>query len=281
MFPSMKHQQTINNCYMKKTLIALLAMSGVAVAATPSTSSHVFSGSNTYKAGTEVFSGYELVSSMTTGTATNFTDAKEDLKSTNITIGDYYIGNYTVSLWVETSSLNSNHMIVAFSHSTSSDNFGYNGLTWDAEGHTLTLGRGNFKANDDTIAFSGTPGVSGDLSSYYSTKDSLVNFTLSSSGADENQVVTLYVNGKSAFTYDSYVTKMNGSGGGGVNTETYTWVSKGGVKYGTVSLTNEALTTQADVLKFIGVQNKNVPEPTTGTLSLLALAGLCARRRKH
>ena len=28
------------------------------------------------------------------------------------------------------------------------------------------------------------------------------------------------------------------------------------------------------------VQNQNVPEPTTGTLSLLALAGLCIRRRK-
>lgn len=30
----------------------------------------------------------------------------------------------------------------------------------------------------------------------------------------------------------------------------------------------------------ITVQNVNVPEPTTGTLSLLALAGLCIRRRK-
>ena len=30
----------------------------------------------------------------------------------------------------------------------------------------------------------------------------------------------------------------------------------------------------------ITVQNNNVPEPTTGTLSLLALAGLCIRRRK-
>ena len=29
------------------------------------------------------------------------------------------------------------------------------------------------------------------------------------------------------------------------------------------------------------VQDAPVPEPTTGTLSLLALAGLCARRRKH
>lgn len=263
---------------MKKTLIALLAISGVAVAATPSTSRHVFEGTGNYKAGTEVFSGYELVSSMTTGTATDFTDAKEDLKSTNITIGDYYIGNYTVSLWVETSSLNSNHMIVAFSHVTSKGGFNYNGLLWNSENHTLTLGRGDFKANDDTIEFSDTAGVSGDLSSY--CKDNLVNFTLSSSGADENQVVTLYVNGKSAFTYDSYVTKMNGADHKEA-TETYTWVSKGGVNYGTVSLTNEALTTQADVLKFIGVQNKNVPEPTTGTLSLLALAGLCARRRKH
>ena len=30
----------------------------------------------------------------------------------------------------------------------------------------------------------------------------------------------------------------------------------------------------------VTVQNQNVPEPTTGTLSLLALAGLCIRRRK-
>ena len=30
----------------------------------------------------------------------------------------------------------------------------------------------------------------------------------------------------------------------------------------------------------VTVQNSNVPEPTTGTLSLLALAGLCIRRRK-
>ena len=29
------------------------------------------------------------------------------------------------------------------------------------------------------------------------------------------------------------------------------------------------------------VENVNVPEPATGTLSLLALAGLCIRRRKH
>ena len=30
----------------------------------------------------------------------------------------------------------------------------------------------------------------------------------------------------------------------------------------------------------IGTEPSPVPEPTTGTLSLLALAGLCARRRK-
>lgn len=265
---------------MKKTLIALLAMSGVAMAADVSISSHDFEGTGTYKAGTEVFSGYELVNDMTTGTATNFTDAQEDLKSTNITIGDYYIGNYTVSLWVETSSLEANHVIVAFSHTMSAGGLNYNGLLWNSENHTLTLGRGDFKAGNDTINFSGTPGVSDDLSEYYSDKDSLVNFTLSSSGTDYNQTVTLYVNGKSAYIYDSYDTRMNGSSQKEA-TETYTWVSKGGVNYGTVSLTNEALTTQADVLNFIGVQNKNVPEPTTGTLSLLALAGLCARRRKH
>lgn len=31
----------------------------------------------------------------------------------------------------------------------------------------------------------------------------------------------------------------------------------------------------------VNLTNGNVPEPTTGSLSLLALAGLCARRRKH
>lgn len=36
----------------------------------------------------------------------------------------------------------------------------------------------------------------------------------------------------------------------------------------------------ADDVKLVGKVQKSVPEPTTGTLSLLALAGLCARRRK-
>lgn len=249
------------------------------MAGTTSISSHDFSGSHTYKAGTTVFSGYELVSSMTTGSTNSFQAAKDDLKTTNITMGDYFIGNYTVSLWMETSSLNSDHMIVAFSHDTKSNSYGYNGLTWDAANKKLTLGRGDFKAAQDTIVFSDGPGASDDLSSYYSPNDSLVNFTLSSSGTDHNQTVTLYVNGKTAYTYSPYNTKMNGGGGVAIP-ETYTWVNQNGVKYGTVKLTNEALENEAQVLSFIGVKNASVPEPTTGSLSLLALAGLCARRRK-
>lgn len=264
---------------MKKTLASLLILGGLAFADT-TTSSHTFSGSNSYEAGTEVFSGYELTSSMTTGSANAFTAAKDDLKSTNITIGDYYIGNYTASAWVETSSLNSNHVILAFSHATASDQYGYNGLVWNATDHTLTLGRGNFSAAGDSIAFKDGPGASSDLSSFYSSNDALVNFTLSSSGQGNQQTVTLYVNGQEAYTYSAYTTSMNGSGGAGANTETYTWVSQGGVKYGTVSLTNEALTSATAVQDFIGVKAKGVPEPTTGTLSLLALAGLCARRRR-
>ena len=48
----------------------------------------------------------------------------------------------------------------------------------------------------------------------------------------------------------------------------------GDASYGTIAITNRTLTTSKEIAGLA------IPEPATATLSLLALAGLAARRRR-
>ena len=95
---------------------------------------------------------------------------------------------------------------------------------------------------------------------FVSTEDKLSSFLLSGEetlGTDDVKINTnLFACGKGTYPADT-VTDL-----------------------GFLSNTLEVTATGFAPLVGITVQNVNVPEPTTGTLSLLALAGLCIRRRK-
>ncbi len=263
---------------MKKTIIAILALSGIAMGEV-TVSTHTTSGSTTVAKGTEIADGVKIAEDMTFGSNSSFQAAKNDLVTTDITLGNYYIGNYTISLWLTGDSFTNNHVLFTFSHSFNADSYGYNALVWDAENKAITLGRGNFGADADSVTFTDNAGTATGLGEYISTAAEAVNITLASTQTgttDDLQTATLYINGEKVHTFNQLTTKMNG-GGGLAHPDTYTSLSQSSTaKYGTVKLTNEALSAEK-ISGFAGI----VPEPATATLSLLALAGLAARRRRH
>lgn len=256
---------------MKKTFIALLVLAGFATAA--DTGSKNFTGGKTY----EKDSTYGLLTitdDMTTGSYSslgiNF-DPNVNIKS-NWTW--FSAGDYTVSIWVDSSSLSSDQILFGYCGSWSSNAVGYNGLTWNAEDKTLTLGKGEWKADAKTFTYNDSNySTSGNLASYIT--EGMTNITLAVSSATNGKMTAdLWLNGNKIQTLATYAGDMQNS-----SAQMKYFVGKNGATFGTISLTNERLTEASAIATLAGA--KLAPEPATATLSLLALAGLAARRRRH
>ena len=252
-----------------------MALAGVAAAATVTTSASFTGGENTYIAGSS-YGDLTLSSNMETGSSTNgvvtFTPSVEILGNGTENGSWYGVKNNTVSLWVETSSLSNDVLLFGYYSGSAEKSIGY---YWDAETSTITFGRGSWDSNARSFTFSSTGSgqqeSSQSLSAYFTPQDGLANFTISVNRTNDyyaNGTATIWVNGKNAGSTNAFFSDIDG----GAPTSYFV----GEATYGTIAVTNENLTTAQQIANFAAP----VPEPTTATLSLLALAGLAARRRR-
>ncbi len=163
--------------------------------------------------------------------------------------GDFYAGDYAFTFMIETGDIavSSVDTVLAYWGESASNDYGQNWyqISTDASGLiSLTVGRGNGTTYKDSAAFTKTLA--------YDTQ-----YTITTIGASGNQKVTLY----DAATWQvietvSYNGNMNGY------------------------YENDVALTEMHYTANTTYGTAVIPEPTTATLSLLALAGLAARRRR-
>lgn len=205
---------------------------------------------------------------MTTGSPSGHEDYSDALKNiVNIKGGIFYAGDYTVSLWLPTEQLSSDKVLFFYCGSDSSQVQGSNGITWDSDNKKITIGQGQYVVADRQFNFYNTNFSTSDAITL--GDDNLINLTFSVKGASGSQTATLWVNGENVQTLASYNGNMNG------DTTPMKLYFDPNTVYGRIAITNEALTTAAQIATLA-----NMPEPSTATLSLLALVGLAARRRR-
>ena len=205
---------------MKKTLIALMAMAGMAF-----------------------------------GAAENYIDAA--FTTAPAKAGDFWAGNYVLTFTLAADySLEDGGSVVAFYRGSAvNDTYGYNAIVLGGtnEALTLTIGRGRAynTVSDGTGINAGTTftfaNAADDKVTFATSIERGVEYTLSVTGGDQAMTPTLtWDGGSEALT--SYKGNMNGN---------------------------------ADLTYAVNPGSRPIPEPATATLSLLALAGLAARRRRH
>ncbi len=202
---------------MKKTLIALMALAGVAAAATEQVNTiNAAWGTAPSRSGDFWSADYSVVFTL---------DALYNLAESGTIIG-YYCGNAV------------------------NDTYGYYAITLGGSNDalTLTVGRGRVMGTSDlntaTMSYQ-------DSVTFTTTIQKGVTYTLSVTGGNQAMTPTLTWDGGSE-TLASYAGNMNGAAA-------------------ITSVLNPGTIT---------IEVPSVPEPTTATLSLLALAGLAARRRR-
>ena len=260
---------------MKKTLIAFALFASTVMAADSVTGSvSLTGGENIYHAGTS-YGDLTLSKDMETGRSTNgaitFTPSVEALGNGTSNGSWFGVKNHTVSLWVESASLSSDCLLFGYYSGDKAKSVGY---YWDAETSSITIGRGSWVDGVFTFSQMGAghqESITG-LNTYYTGGDGLTNITIAVERTDDyyaNGTATVWVNGKKAGTTGVFYSDIHGG--------KPTSYLVGDASYGTIALTNETLTT-AEQIK--GLATPAVPEPATATLSLLALAGLAARRRR-
>lgn len=207
---------------------------------------------------------------MTTGSPSGHEDYSDALKNVvDIKGGSFYAGDYTVSLWLPTAQLSSDKVLFFYCGDDSSQFQGSNGITWDSDNKKITIGQGQYVVADRQFNFFNNGTNSSTSDAITLGDDNLINLTFSVKGASGSQTATLWVNGENVQTLASYNGNMNSEA-----TPMKLFFDPNTV-YGRIAITNEALTTAAQIATLA-----NMPEPSTATLSLLALVGLAARRRR-
>ena len=212
---------------MKKTLIALMALAGVASAATiaPDENGIIWT----------------IASSIT---------------PTPSAAGNFWIGDYTFSFTLHQAyNMAESGTVLAFIRGNAiDDTYGYNAivLTGTDDALTLTIGRGRAynTLNGATAIGPDTTFTFQENATFDTTIQKGVTYTLTVKGGDQAVTAGLsWSEGKDVpFMQNIYVGPIKGNMNGNATPVT--------------------------------ALNKGVPEPTTATLSLLALAGLAARRRR-
>ena len=240
---------------MKKTLIALMALAGIAAAeteTTPLTLSAVFSTSN--KGNTQDVDDYSATFTPNTPLTLSFntltisgstknggytTDNPGAVNPTAIRPNANVCANNSDSYTLTFTLHNSGQDVIDISKITL-DVFGYNS---GGNAHTAGTPHANFELTYKLPEATSSVSLKETNINVYSSNTA--TFTMSN-----NQTITLGANESIQLSLE--VTKYDGSG------------SFVGLKGAT----------------FTGTTTTTVPEPTTATLSLLALAGLAARRRR-
>lgn len=170
--------------------------------------------------------------------------------------GNFFASDYTLSIWVTKESLSSNQCLFTYGGSSPTGSYGANGICWNADAHTITMGRGEAQSNYTAFNYKDSA-VSSDLSTYLGEGD-LVNLTFSVDGKDGNsstgQNVDIYVNGVNA----GHI-QYNGSMNSSAAMKYYVTTT---ATYGDISITNERLTTASSLYSLMGLSTEQ-PEPIT------------------
>ena len=207
---------------MKKTLIALMAMAGVAMGAV-----------------VEDHLAIEATFTTAPSTAGNFWSAD-------------YVLTFTLA---QDYTLQHGGSVVAFYRGSDANNdYGYNAITLGGtdEALTLTVGRGRAQntLNNATGIGANTTFTYQDKVTFETTIAKGVEYTLSVAGAT------------------------------GAMTPTLSWVDAEGIAQSLTAASYNGNMNGHQTNMVTAVNTEYIPEPATATLSLLALAGLAARRRR-
>ncbi len=169
-------------------------------------------------------------------------------------VGDFWAGDYTLTFTLnELYTLEGSGSVIGFYRGSGiNDTYGYNAIVLGGtnEALTLTIGRGRAYDTVDNAT-----GISKETS-----------FTFASAVDDK---VTFTTTIQKGVTYTLSV-----KGGNQAMTPTLTWAG------GSEVLTSYKGNMNSNAALTCVLNTGTIPEPTTATLSLLALAGLAARRRR-
>ncbi|QQR32366.1 PEP-CTERM sorting domain-containing protein [Akkermansia muciniphila] len=259
----------LSNCYsihhsqkMKKTLASIAIAVCCSVPALASPGSLEPSDGTSYAAGTATTTeGIALGKNMTFGSL-----SQSALPGSFIPYGgNFYASDYTISLWLDTSSLTEGTQTTLFGYygSNAGQSYGANALylTSDAK-----LGMGDGNLNTSTGSFSQNRGDVSEASVVLG--GGLLNVTLAATGANQSQSVDVYVNGSLLDTL-SYNGNMNGN-----RADIQGWINPN-LTWGGIQWTDAKLSAE-QIAGFAGLQ---VPEPASASLGILGLAVLMMRRR--
>ena len=178
--------------------------------------------------------------------------------------GNFYASNYTISLWLNTSSLTEGTQTTLFGYygTSAGQSYGANALYLTAD---AKLGMGDGNLNTSTGSFSQNRGDVSETSVVL--EGGFLNVTLAVTGANQSQSVEVYVNGSLLDTL-SYNGNMNGN-----RTDIQGWINPN-LTWGEIQWTDTKLSAE-QIAGFAGL-----PEPASASLGILGLAVLMMRRRR-
>ena len=120
----------------------------------------------------------------------------------------------------------------------------------------------------------------GDLSSYAAMGPGKYDLSITLSGFSMADFVGAYADSALQFAADSWLGKLLAQSNNANVEISISQAADAGEAAAAGAATGVSYSTSS-VGTIITITGLNVPEPTTATLSLLALAGLCARRRRN
>ena len=176
-----------------------------------------------------------------------------------VKVGDFWSGDYVLTFTLaQDYTLQHGGSVVAFYRgSGSNDTYGYNAITLGGseDALTLTIGRGRVY---NTL--NGATGIGANTTMTYAT------------GASDSVAFTTTIQKGVEYT-------LSVTGATGAMTPTLSWTdAELATQSETLASYNGNMNSNADIV--YAVNTEMIPEPATATLSLLALAGLAARRRR-